>query len=234
MDTLRQYVASLPDEDRLALISEFPDYERTGKLAEDARIRALAQAYASDRGMSENLWTLMNFLPFEAYRFYAERWFEGPADGWRSMETVPRDGRPLLLDLGDAVVLAHWFKPWECYVTDPSQIDPAHDDYAGIGADRPRAWRPVPVPASVEPAASVIASRSRNWFARADVARSRLEADGDTVAAALLLDAGDTIRDLDAEADRLRNALENAAIALRLAGLDDAAEKARAAFLLHS
>lgn len=73
-------------------------------------------------------------------------------DGWQPIETAEdakREGVDILLCLGSSQVIAHWFAPWECWISqdeDPDNPDMWLSDRYGIGPAVPTHWRPLPAP----------------------------------------------------------------------------------------
>lgn len=76
---------------------------------------------------------------------------------WQPIETAPRDGTVVLLWLGAPwceVRMAKWFAPWGNWQDPESSVDPARDEYCGIGMNLPTHWQPLPAAPAQQPASS--------------------------------------------------------------------------------
>lgn len=71
---------------------------------------------------------------------------------WLPIESAPKDGTFVLLFVGGAfpVVIARWYKPWENWHAGGLPIDPAREEYFGIGSAVPTHWQPLPVPPATD------------------------------------------------------------------------------------
>lgn len=75
-------------------------------------------------------------------------------DGWRPIETAPKDGTDVLVCLSDTVAIAHWSKG----LGGSGWLDDSgaghHDYWNYVGLISPTHWRPLPAPpAALHPAA---------------------------------------------------------------------------------
>lgn len=71
--------------------------------------------------------------------------FTADVSGWMPIESVPIDGRPVLLYLQEPfsrVVIARWFDLWENWIE--GEFPDAHDEFCGIGSRVPTYWQPIP------------------------------------------------------------------------------------------
>lgn len=68
---------------------------------------------------------------------------------WQPIETAPKDGSEMLIWLGapwSRVEKACWYEPWSNWQAGAFPIDPARDDFHGIGRSVPTHWMPLPAP----------------------------------------------------------------------------------------
>lgn len=67
--------------------------------------------------------------------------------GWRPIETAPKDGRRVLLHLRgpyDETLVARWYAPWSNWQAGSLPSDPAREEHHGIGSLVPSHWMPLP------------------------------------------------------------------------------------------
>ena len=74
-------------------------------------------------------------------------------DGWRPIESAPKDGTDVLVCLSDTVAIAHWSKG----LGGSGWLDDSgaghHDYWNYVGLISPTHWRPLPAPLALHPAA---------------------------------------------------------------------------------
>lgn len=66
---------------------------------------------------------------------------------WQHIETAPKDGREVLLWLGQPwskAEKARWYEPWANWICGTIPHDPAREEYYGIGSSLPSHWMPMP------------------------------------------------------------------------------------------
>lgn len=71
MSTVRQYVAKLPDDEKVLIMANYEQYEKDGWIG-DEPIRRHAQAFIEQVNASESgiiMW--MNAMAFECFRYFA-------------------------------------------------------------------------------------------------------------------------------------------------------------------
>lgn len=69
------------------------------------------------------------------------------SEGWRQINSAPKDGSRVLLWLGapwSKVECARWYAPWGNWQVGVLPADPAREEMHGVGSAVPTHWRPLP------------------------------------------------------------------------------------------
>ena len=132
----------------LAVLASAPDVAPPGSVHVAVEYETLDEARAEADKLNEAMHVITLDAPYD----WATMLAASVPEGWRPIETAPKDGSKVMLYLGapwSCTDIARWFSPWENWERGDELPDTKVDEYCGIGSAVPTHWMPLPAAPSI-------------------------------------------------------------------------------------